>query len=90
MAIDLKFLPACRAGVVLPAVKECFRLWQILIRPQVQMTEGWHPVAVGCLVLTHQEKWLVLIAPFFEPVNGQISYNVRAMSFDGGFSLGSQ
>ena len=54
------------------------------------MTEGWHPVAVGGLVLTHQEKWLLLISSLFEPVYSQVGYDVRAMSFDGGFALGSK
>ena len=42
------------------------------------------------LVLTHQEKRLILIAPFSEPVNGQIRHDVGAMSLDGGFSLGGK
>ena len=80
VTIDLKFLMACRRGVVFPVVEERGGLGDRDVVIQMQVSDGRHPTAMRGLVLDHEHEGLLRISITGEPVHGGVRDNVRAIA----------
>ncbi len=85
--VHFHFLQPCHDGVIQVRIKERRWLGHMLVFPQVQVPQGRHPIAVGRLVLAHQQEWFFRILAPFKPLKRQVRHDVRAIAFQHALSV---
>ena len=70
---------ACSVRSAAVIIVKCFRQGHCLVGPLGLLVCSWLPVAVGCLVVTHQEKRLVRW-PFLQKINRKIGDQISAVT----------
>ena len=80
VVVNFEFLPLHNGSVILPVIEEGRGLRDGKIFIEFEVAQGRHPVAVGSLMLAHEEEGLIGLGLFCEPVHGEVGDDVGAVA----------